>query len=100
MPFRYPSEQKTAALILLERNLRDFSRTSQQSGISVSTLHAWDSDIQAYLLQNPLPERQPAELPVFADDLEALAFIRQNIIGELSRLSASLQHDPGFSTPY
>ena len=100
MPRKYPPNQKTVALILLERNLRDFSRTSQQTGISRSTLHAWDSDIQAYIQETPTLVRQPAEVPVFENDLDALAFIRQNILGELSRLSASLKDDPGFSTPY
>ncbi|MEO8611942.1 MAG: hypothetical protein ABI690_28850 [Chloroflexota bacterium] len=100
MPHKYPPDQKTVALILLERNLRDFSRTSQQTGISRSTLHAWDSDIQAYIQETPTLVRQPAELPVFENDMDALAFIRQNILAELSRLSASLKDDPGFSTPY
>src|SRR5690349_4855229 len=100
MPFKYTPDQKTVALVLLERNLRDFSRTSQQTGISRSTLHAWDSDIQAYIQETPTLVRQPAELPVFENDMDALAFIRQNILGELSRLSASLKDDPGFSTPY
>jgi hypothetical protein len=47
---------------------------------------------------NPIPKA--VEMPKFENDLDALAFIRQNILGELSRLSASLKDDPGFSTPY
>src|SRR5262249_10216485 len=74
--------------------------TAEQIGVSENTLYAWRRSIQVFFQQNPLPPQQPAALPAFENDLDALAFIRQNLITELSRLSASLQYDSGFSTPY
>ncbi len=100
MPRKYTPDQKTAALVLLERNFRDFSLTSRQTAISKSTLYDWDSAIQAVFQETTPRVRQPAELPGFENDLDALAFIRQHIMDEMVRLSSSLQYDSGFSTPY
>jgi transposase-like protein len=100
MPRLYPPDQKTAALVLLERNQGNVQLVAEQMGIPESTLYEWSRSIRQWLGQNPLTAPPPIELPTFNDDLEALSFIRQNIITELSRLSASLQYDPGFSTPY
>jgi hypothetical protein len=100
MPYKYHHDQKAAAMVTLERNRGDVQITSAQTGISVRTLYDWQRSMQVWLQHTPPAVQYTAELPAFENDLEALAFIRQNIIGEVSRLSASLQHDPGFSTPY
>jgi transposase-like protein len=101
MSNRYESNEKAAAMALVERNRGNVQLTAQQMGIPERTIQSWLMDIRPYMHQfAPAREASAVETPVFANDLEALAFIRQNIIGELSRLSASLQHDAGFSTPY
>jgi hypothetical protein len=101
MPSRYHPDHKAAVLVVLERNGGNMKATSRQTGIPVRTLRHWRGDILPYLPPPPTPRRQQiAEVPAFQDDIEALSFIRQNIIAELSRLSASLQYDSGFSTPY
>ena len=96
----YPAEQKAAAMALLERNRGNVPLTARQTGIPLRTLYSWQEAIAPYMQQYAMPNTPAVAMPIFENDLEALAFIRQNIIGELSRLSASLQHDPGFSTPY
>jgi hypothetical protein len=97
----YNSDHKAAVMVALERNGGDIEVTARQTGVPVRTLRDWRGKVLPYLPPPPPSARQSlAEVPAFADDLEALVFIRQNIIGELSRLSASLQYDPGFSTPY
>ena len=100
MPFKYTPDQHAAAMVVLERNHGDVQQTSVQTGISVRTLYDWQRSMQAWLQHNPPAVQNTAEVPAFESDLDALAFIRQNILGELSRLSASLKHDAGFSTPY
>jgi len=100
MALRYPPNQKAAVLALLDRNRGNVPLTAQQTGIAVRTLYNWQCNVLPYLQQYTPPVPRPAETPAFASDLAALAFIRQNIIAELSRLSASLQYDPGFTTPY
>jgi hypothetical protein len=100
MPQKYSPLQKAAALVLLERNSGNFPLTVQQTGISRSTLYEWQSEIQAFFQENTPSIRQPAELPVFSDDLETLAFIRKQIMDEMLRLAVSLKDDPGHSTPY
>jgi transposase-like protein len=101
MSNRYESNEKAAAMALVERNRGNVQLTAQQMGIPERTLQSWLIDIRPYMHQfAPAREVSTVETPVFKNDLEALAFIRQNIIGEVSRLSASLQHDTGFSTPY
>jgi hypothetical protein len=88
-------------MVVLERNGGDIQATAHQTGIPDRTLRAWRGSILPYLPPPPPDSRQKvAELPAFDNDLDTLAFIRQNILGELSRLSASLQYDSGFSTPY
>jgi hypothetical protein len=101
MSNRYTPDHKTAAMVLLERNRGNIQMTAQQAGVPERTLQAWQGEIRPYLQQFFPANVSPAgDTPAFANDLEALAFIRQNMIGELSRLSASLQHDAGFTTPY
>ncbi len=101
MSTRYDPNHKAAAMVVLERNRGDIQTTAHQTGIPDRTLRTWRGSILPYLPPPPPDARQqPAELPAFESDLDALAFIRQNILGELSRLSASLQYDSGFFTPY
>ncbi len=100
MPRKYSPDQKTAALIQLERNGGNIPLTAGQTGISENTLYAWQRTIRVFFQQNPLPPQNPAESIAFHDDLSALAFIRQQIMNEMVRLSSSLQYDSGFSTPY
>ena len=101
MSNRYEANEKAAAMALVERNRGNVQLTAQQMGIPERTIQSWLVDIRPYMRQfAPVREVSAVETPVFGNDLEAMAFIRQNIIGELSRLSASLQQDAGFSTPY
>ncbi|MEO8606239.1 MAG: transposase [Chloroflexota bacterium] len=100
MPRTYSSDLKAAAMVAVERNNGNIQLVAQQFNIAENTLYAWRRNIQVFFQQNPLPPQYTAEVPAFENDLETLAFIRQNILGELSRLSASMQYDSGFSTPY
>ena len=101
MKTQYSAAQKAAIMTLLERNGGNVTLTAQQTGIPYRTIYDWQREMLP-LLQQYAPQSIPkaVETPTFENDLDALAFIRQNILGELSRLSASLQYESGFSTPY
>jgi hypothetical protein len=105
MSTRYSSEAVAAVMVLLERNRGDVQRTADQTGVPDRTIYRWQRQVLTQLrrytpLSPQTAEGMSIDLPVFENDLATLSFIRQNIITELSRLSASLQYDPGFSTPY
>lgn len=102
MPVQYSSAQKAAIMTLLERNGGNIQLTAQQTGVPYRTIYDWQRDMLPILQQYApvAPPPRAAETPTFENDLDALGFIRQNLLGELSRLSVSLQYDSGFSTPY
>jgi hypothetical protein len=103
VPTTYHPDEKTAVLVLLERNGGNIQRTATQTGVPERTLRRWHGQILAQLRRYPSHRPHLAEnmvVPAFVSDMDALAFIRQNIIAELSRLSSTLQYDPGYSTPY
>jgi transposase-like protein len=100
MPRKYSPSEKADALAHLHRT-GNFPMTALQTGISERTLYTWR---QQEFLQQTLQQQKPApllqkELPVFEDDLDALAYLRQQIMTELVRLSSNLQDDTGFTTP-
>jgi hypothetical protein len=104
MPYKYSPEQKAAVMVQLERNGGNVPLTSQQTAVPDRTLYHWQRQILPHLQQytplTPVSPPNSAETLAFDDDLSALAFIRQHIMDEMIRLSASLKHDPGISTPY
>jgi hypothetical protein len=105
MSTRYSSEAVAAVMVLLERNRGDVQRTADQTGVPDRTIYRWQRQVLTQLrrytpLSPQTAEGMSMDVPVFENDLATLSFIRQNIINELSRLSASLKDDPGISTPY
>jgi hypothetical protein len=101
MPYKYSPEQKAAAMVRLERNHGDLHRTAAQTGISIRSLYEWSCSIQAWLLQHtPLDVQDTAVFPAFENDMETLAYVRQQIMDEMVRLSSALKSDTGISTPY
>jgi transposase-like protein len=92
---KYHSDEKAAIMVLLERNGGNVPYTALQVGIPERTLYHWQRKIAARLLQHTPHPQYPAgtsagDLPVFEDDLARLAFIRQHIMAEMTRLSTVL----------
>ncbi|MBZ0280690.1 MAG: transposase [Anaerolineae bacterium] len=100
MPRKYTPDQKTVALLQLQRNGGNIPITAAQMGIARSTLYGWQSDIQAKVQETALSVRQPAEHPEFEDDLEVLAFVRRQILDEMVKVSIDMRHQSDMTTPY
>jgi transposase-like protein len=118
---RYTSDEKTAILAQLQSNHGDIALTRLQSGIPERTLREWRRELWLNHLP-PLPppptplRRQETtsesldvgahgcaptlDTPTFANDLEAVVFLRNQIMKELLSLSASLNNSLSITTPY
>jgi transposase-like protein len=100
MPRKYSPSEKESALNRL-REIGSIPLTALHTNISERTLYAWRQ--QAWLLQT-LQQRTPPpplqkEAPIIEDDLEALTYLRGQIMAELLRLSSSFETDNLFTTP-
>ncbi len=96
----YTADQRTAALVEVERCGGDIVRASLKTGIPERTLYTWRRRFYAESKRQqtpPLPS--PITIPTFDDDLESLAYIRQQIMSELVRLASNFQEDNAFATP-
>lgn len=102
MPRLYPPEEKAAALVQLERNSGNIALTHLQTGIPERTLQNWRRKIQLQDLRwrPAAPPPQKKEVPEFEDDLEALAYMRQQIMSELLNIAANLQDGFALSLPH
>ena len=100
MPRKFSPTEKAQALAHLH-NTGSFPLTAIQTGISERTLYSWR---QQEFLQQTLQQQTSApplqkEIPTFEDDWETLAYLRQQIMSELVRLSSNFQDDAAFTTP-
>ncbi|MBI5666476.1 MAG: hypothetical protein HZC41_00590 [Chloroflexi bacterium] len=114
MPKKYSPETRAAALAALQANNNDILLTSLQTGVSSRTLYDWRRQLwlqqsvlqpQCPVLPQQNPPLSPADdqaetVPEFENDLDALAFLRRQIMRELVTLSAELQRGMASSSPY
>ncbi len=98
MSRRYTAEEKANALVHLQMNGGDITYTARQLGIPERTLFDWCRDWYA---ENPPPQPAPPRLqrPDFEDDLDALAYLRKQIMAELLNMADSFRDGTIFSTP-
>ena len=97
MSRRYTPEEKANALVHLQMT-GDIAFTSKQLGIPERTLFDWRRDWYAI---NPPPQSSPPRLqqPEFENDLQALAYLRKQIMAELIELAGSYQKGAMFTSP-
>jgi hypothetical protein len=96
----YTADQRTAALVEVERCGGDIIRASLKTGIPERTLYTWRRRFYAENKRQqtpPLPSLKA--IPTFKDDLESLAYIRKQMMSELVRLASTFQEDSTFATP-
>ena len=116
MSQRYTEEEKAKILAKLQANRGNIARTHLQTGVPERTLFAWRREVwlQQRQLRHPLPSQQETaeqspdvqahgvalDIPTFDDDLEAVRYVRSQIMKELVNLGASLTGDFDVTTPY
>src|SRR5690349_9099111 len=103
MANHYHPHEKTAIMMLLQRNKGDFASTAAQSGVPEITIRRWEKQISPHFRKYPPPPSNPAEemiIPAFENDLDTLKFVRRQIMDEVARIAASLANDTGITTPY
>ncbi len=95
----YTVDQRTAALVEVERGGGDIIRASLKTGIPERTLYTWRRRFYAEnkRQQSPLPP-SPIPMPALDGDLESLTYVRQKIMSELVRLAATFQEDTTFAS--
>ena len=98
MSRHYTPAEKANALIHLHMNGGDIPYTSRQLGISERTLFYWRRNWYAENLQQQSPSLQ-IERPDFKDDLDALAYLRKQIMAELLNMADSFRDGTIFATP-
>ena len=99
MPRTYTPQQKAEALELLAATGGDIAQTQMKTGIAERTLYRWRNELwQTWRRQAP-PPPSPKPLPQFADDLEAMDFLRQKIMAELLNLANNYQENLAYTTP-
>ena len=99
MPRTCTPQQKAEALELLAATGGDITQTQMKTGIAERTLYRWRNELwQTWRRQAP-PPPSPKPLPQFADDLEAMDFLRQKIMAELLNLANNYQENLAYTTP-
>lgn len=99
MAIRHTPEQKMLALETLRDTGGDITQTAAKTGIPERTLYHWRRALwQNWRQQVPSP-KSPKPLPQFEDDLDALDFLRQQIMAELLNLANNFQSEMAFTTP-
>ena len=108
MPRHYHPYQKKAALQELDASFGDIVMTSERTGIPERTLRDWRRQREKGLpklppsppnFSSPPPPPKPA-LPIFEDDMKALAFMRQQILDELVNISANIKDSFAQTAPH
>jgi transposase-like protein len=121
MSRRYTPEEKYAILAQLQANRGNIALTRLQTGVPERTLNAWRREM--WLLRQPLHTPQPPQqyqenqppsnsegmasvvsltqkIPDFADNLEAMKFMRERIMRKLLNLTVTFDGDLSLTTPY
>jgi hypothetical protein len=96
MPRHYTAFQKGDALQLLDSLYGDIALTSDRTGIPERTLRDWRRERERSSPPSPppfsAPPPPPNKPPEFEEDLDALVYIREQIMAELLNISANM-HD-------
>ncbi len=122
MPRRYTPEEKSTALIRLAENYGNIVATSLQLGIPIRTLRDWRNQkwLSGITLPSPFsppsphisPSSPPSppptpsagqpseELPPFENDLEAINYLRHQMLDDLLKMAHQLHLDAATATPY
>lgn len=112
MPRHYPPEYKAGVLERLRAYHGDITLVSRLTGVPERTLRHWRREIWLDLLPPlpplphmppppPLPDRQSdISLSNFEDAINALKFMRENLMNGLVNLSAGIRDAQGLMTPY
>jgi len=90
-----------AALVELERCRGDILRASLNTGIPERTLYTWRRRFYAENKQQrpSAPPPLQKEMPIFENDAETLAYVRQQMMSQLVRLVSTFQEDNAIATP-
>ncbi len=95
MPRHYTTAQKTAAMQVLESTFGNILLTSSRTGIPERTLRDWKRAKELSSQPSPPPNFSPppppSEPPEFEDEIDALTYIREQIMGELLHISANIR---------
>ncbi len=98
---RYTPAEKVSALEQLQTNGGNVTITALQTGISERTLYHWRrQDWLQQILQRQSPPPLLQQPPAFDDDLDALRFLRTQIMDELVSLAMTLKDGANLTTPY
>jgi hypothetical protein len=94
MPRHYTAFQKGDALQLLDSLYGDIALTSERTGIPERTLRDWRRERERSSPPSPppfsAPPPPPNEVPDFEDQLDALNYIREQVMNELLNISANI----------
>ncbi|MEP6988540.1 MAG: hypothetical protein ABI970_23255 [Chloroflexota bacterium] len=102
MATQYAPEQKQLALQILRDSGGDINAAHIKTGVNERTLYRWRNDLwRSWRRQSesPVLPNPPKPLPQFEDDLDAMTFLRQQIMSELLNLANNFQPDMNYMTP-
>lgn len=102
MATQYPPDLKNQALEILRDSGGDINLAHIKTGVPTRTLYNWRHDLwQSWRRHNesPILPNPPKPLPQFDDDLDALTFLRQQIMAELLNLANNFQTEMAYTTP-
>jgi len=104
MPRHYTTHQKADALQVLDTAYGDIALASQRTGIPERTLRDWRRERERSSPPSPppfsAPPPPPNEAPEFEDELDALIYMREQIMGELLNISANIQDTFAQTAPH
>ena len=89
MPRHHTPDRKAAAMQLLERNGGDVYLTHLQTGIPQRTLYSWRTELIVLRRHTPSPPPPQSTLPDFDDVIDALIYLRNNILEVLQQVVAA-----------
>ena len=95
----YTEDDREEALELLGYNRNNIALTSTQTGIPERTLREWRRKHRNNISLPPDPSPAAAAMPV-GDSAEALQFVYDQLVQELTRLAASLPEILASAPPY
>lgn len=93
---RYTTDEKADALACLELNGGDVVRTAAETGVPERTLYTWRRQFEE---KNQRQQSPPPPLPKFENDLDAMKFLREQIVQELLNIARSFGAEADRSSP-
>lgn len=104
MPRHYTPQRKADALQQLDSLYGDIALTAERTGIPERTLRDWRRERERSSPPSPppfsAPPPPPNEPPEFEDDLEAVTYIREQIMNELLNVSANISDTFAQTAPH